>query len=153
MSLHEAGTAVKEWTGIEIQGWAVKGTGWASPGSHAGGVGGCGVIGTRITNPKRGLYLRQTNEAGWITSCWFEKIYMSGPKFAGVDQQMMGITVTNENEFSDNVFRDIVIQSASVTLPATGRMPAYGFRNMGHRRCIYDNCLVWDISQARYGKS
>ena len=137
MSMHEAGTTAKEWTGIQVEGWGEGGTGWEFPGSHAGGVGGCGVIGTRINNCKRGLYLKQTNPAGWITSCWFEKIYVAGVKWAGVDQDLMGTAVTNENEFASNMFRDIVIQSSS-------GIPAFGFRNMGHRRCIYDNCLVWD---------
>jgi hypothetical protein len=128
-SMHENGTPVKNWTGILFEAYA-------DPTTGAGGIAGCRVEGTRINNAKTGLMLNQVNGKGWITTCWFEKMYIAGPKWAGVDQQLFG--TDPPGVFGNNVFRDIAIQSSS-------GVPAYGFRNMGQVRCIYDNCLVWDV--------
>lgn len=139
MSLAENGTVQRNWTGILVEGFA-------DPTTGSGGVAGCRVDGTRVNNPKTGLMLNQKNTKGWITTCWFEKMYISGPKWAGVDQQLFGADPVNN--FGNNVFRDIAIQS---TTPSgqTGTIPAYGFRNMGQERCIYDNCLVWDVTNGQ----
>lgn len=132
MALHEAGTAGREWTGILLEAWG-EDTG-TNP--YAGGIGGCSVIGTRITSPKRGIWLNQTSDRGWVNTCWFERIYISGPKWAGVDQDL--IAGTPLVEFNFNMFRDITVQSSTKT-------PAYGFRNMGYKGTMYDNCQVWDV--------
>jgi hypothetical protein len=135
MSLHEDGTVARNWTGILFEAWAEN----AGGNPQAGGIAGCSVIGTRINNCKTGLMLNQTSTLGWITTCWFEKMYISAPKWAGVDQQLMSEPI---NEFNNNIFKDIAIQSSN-------KAPAYGFRNMGHRRSIYINCLVWDAQNGQ----
>ena len=133
MSLHEAGAQAREWTGIQLDGEAENIAG------VPGGISGCRVEGTRINLAKRGLYLRQVNTAGWINACWFEKLYIAACKYAGVDQDFYG-GADPVSQFGNNVFRDVIVQSHSAT-----DTPVYGFRNMGHLRCIYDNCQVWDV--------
>ena len=142
MSLHEDGTPVKDWTGILLEAWAED----SGTNPNAGGIAGCSVIGTRINNAKVGLKLQQLNILGWVTTCYFEKMYVTGPKWAGVEQVLLA---NPTNTFNNNVYRDIAIQSASATSPQTGKTPVYGFRNAGHERCVYDNCMVWDVGDGQ----
>ena len=124
MAIDENTPRSRDWTGILLD-------------VRDGGIYGTHVEKTRISNAHTGLAIKQfvDGEHG-CTSCWFEKLYITAPKWAAVDQELFGTNPTNE--FSQNMFRDIVIQ-------CSGDFPVYGFRNMGHRRCIYENCMVWDV--------
>jgi hypothetical protein len=131
-SLSENGTG-KAWIGVLIEGEADT-----TP-TYLGGVGGCLVTRMRMIGPHTGIKLMQLSAYGWINACYFEKIYMSAPKWAGIEQELVSEPV---NEFNYNVFRDIYIQSS-------GFFPAYGFRNMGYKGTQYINCQVWDVQDGQ----